>query len=82
MAWTVTRSVLVPPTGSRAASSRSPVTCGSPAGNGPCPDIRKWAPGWCPGGGSMEVLPALAGRSRALEIIVGSEDFDADTAQQ
>jgi len=30
----------------------------------------------------MEVLPALAGRSRALEIIVGSEDFDADTAQQ
>ena len=28
------------------------------------------------------VLPALAGRSRALEIIVGSEDFDADTAQQ
>ena len=40
------------------------------------------APGWCPGGGSMEVLPALAGRSRSLEIIVGSEDFDADTAQQ
>ena len=82
MAWTVTRSSPVPPSGSRAASLRSPVTCGSPAGNGPCPDIRKWAPGWCPGGGSMEVLPALAGRSRALEIIVGSEDFDADTAQQ
>ena len=52
VAWTVTRSVLVPPSGSRAASSRSPVTCGSPAGNGPCPDIRKWAPGWCPAGGS------------------------------
>jgi enoyl-CoA hydratase/carnithine racemase len=38
--------------------------------------------GLVPGGGSIEALPGLAGRSRALEIIVGSEDFDADTAQQ
>jgi enoyl-CoA hydratase/carnithine racemase len=35
-----------------------------------------------PGGGSSEALPSLAGRSRALEIILGSEDFDADTAQR
>jgi enoyl-CoA hydratase/carnithine racemase len=38
--------------------------------------------GLVPGGGSIEVLSALAGRSRALEIILGSEDFDADTAQR
>lgn len=38
--------------------------------------------GLVPGGGSIEVLSALAGRSRALEIIVGSDDFDADTAER
>lgn len=35
-----------------------------------------------PGGGATEWLTALAGRSRALEIIMGSEDFDADTAEK
>ncbi|GAB3590428.1 enoyl-CoA hydratase/isomerase family protein [Hymenobacter daeguensis] len=34
------------------------------------------------GGGGLEYLPLLAGRSRALEILVGSNDFDADTAAQ
>jgi enoyl-CoA hydratase/carnithine racemase len=38
--------------------------------------------GLVPGGGSIEALPGLAGRSRAMEIILGSEDFDADTAQR
>ena len=38
--------------------------------------------GLVPGGGSIEVLSALAGRSRTLEIILGSEDFDADTAER
>jgi enoyl-CoA hydratase/carnithine racemase len=38
--------------------------------------------GLVPGGGSIEVLSALAGRSRTLEIVLGSEDFDADTAQR
>ena len=38
--------------------------------------------GLVPGGGSIEALPGLAGRSRALEIILGSEDFDADTAER
>jgi enoyl-CoA hydratase/carnithine racemase len=33
-----------------------------------------------PGGGGMERLPKLVGRSRAMEIIMGSRDFDADTA--
>jgi enoyl-CoA hydratase/carnithine racemase len=38
--------------------------------------------GLVPGGGSIEVLTRLAGRSRALEIILGADDMDADTAQQ
>jgi enoyl-CoA hydratase/carnithine racemase len=35
-----------------------------------------------PGGGATEWLVALAGRSRALEIIMGSDDFDAETAEK
>jgi enoyl-CoA hydratase/carnithine racemase len=35
-----------------------------------------------PGGGATEWLCALAGRSRALEIICGADDFDADTAEK
>lgn len=35
-----------------------------------------------PGGGAIEWLASLTGRSRALEIIIGSEDFDADTAER
>lgn len=35
-----------------------------------------------PGGGSMEFLPLLVGRSRALEIIIGAEDIDALTAER
>jgi enoyl-CoA hydratase/carnithine racemase len=35
-----------------------------------------------PGGGAIEWLTALAGRSRALEIICGADDFDADTAEK
>ena len=35
-----------------------------------------------PGGGAIEWLCALAGRSRALEIICGANDFDADTAEK
>ena len=38
--------------------------------------------GLVPGGGSIEVLSALAGRSRALEIILSGDDFDADTAER
>lgn len=38
--------------------------------------------GLVPGGGSIEVLSTLAGRSRTLEIIIGSDDFDADTAER
>lgn len=34
------------------------------------------------GGGGIEWLPSLVGRSRALEILLGSEDFDAATAAQ
>jgi enoyl-CoA hydratase/carnithine racemase len=35
-----------------------------------------------PGGGATEWLSALAGRSRALEIIAGADDFDAETAEK
>jgi enoyl-CoA hydratase/carnithine racemase len=35
-----------------------------------------------PGGGATEWLCPLAGRSRALEIICGANDFDADTAEK
>jgi enoyl-CoA hydratase/carnithine racemase len=35
-----------------------------------------------PGGGGTERLPPLVGRGRALEIILGANDFDGDTAAQ
>jgi enoyl-CoA hydratase/carnithine racemase len=35
-----------------------------------------------PGGGATEWLTALAGRSRALEIIAGADDFDGETAEK
>jgi enoyl-CoA hydratase/carnithine racemase len=34
------------------------------------------------GGGATEWLTALTGRSRALEIFCGADDFDADTAEK
>ncbi|KAI5457708.1 ClpP/crotonase-like domain-containing protein [Mariannaea sp. PMI_226] len=33
-----------------------------------------------PGGGGIEMLSRLAGRSRALEVVLGADTFDADTA--
>jgi enoyl-CoA hydratase/carnithine racemase len=38
--------------------------------------------GVIPGAGGTERLPLLAGRGRALEIILGADDFDADTAER
>ena|SRR2546421_9105613 len=38
--------------------------------------------GVVPGGGGIDWLPRLVGRSRALEIIAGGQDFDADTAER
>jgi enoyl-CoA hydratase/carnithine racemase len=38
--------------------------------------------GTIPGGGSMEFLPLLLGRSRAIEVIIGAEDIDAATAER
>src|SRR5580692_6153342 len=35
-----------------------------------------------PGGGGTERLPPLVGRGRALEIVLGADDFDGDTAAQ
>jgi enoyl-CoA hydratase/carnithine racemase len=35
-----------------------------------------------PGGGGAERLPHLVGRGRALEIVLGANDFDGDTAAQ
>jgi len=36
--------------------------------------------GLVPGGGALEWLPRMVGRSRALEIVLSGDDFDADTA--
>jgi len=38
--------------------------------------------GLIPGSGGSVYLPLLVGRSRALEIIASSEDYDADTAER
>jgi enoyl-CoA hydratase/carnithine racemase len=38
--------------------------------------------GVIPGGGALEWLPRLVGRSRALEIVLGACDFDADAAER
>ena len=38
--------------------------------------------GLIPGGGGLEWLPRLVGRSRALEIALSADDFDADIAER
>jgi hypothetical protein len=38
--------------------------------------------GLVPGGGAMEWLPRLVGRSRALEIVLSGDDFDAVIAER
>jgi len=38
--------------------------------------------GIIPGGGGTQRLPHLVGRGRALEIVLGCADFDADTAER
>ena len=35
-----------------------------------------------PGGGGTERLPHLVGRGRALEVVLGANDFDGDTAER
>ncbi|MFE7838733.1 enoyl-CoA hydratase/isomerase family protein [Streptomyces sp. NPDC057474] len=35
-----------------------------------------------PGGGGVEWLAALVGRSRTLEVVLGADDFDADIAER
>src|SRR3984885_5483863 len=38
--------------------------------------------GLVPGGGALEWLPRLAGRSRALEFVLSADDFNADIAER
>jgi enoyl-CoA hydratase/carnithine racemase len=38
--------------------------------------------GLLPGGGAMQRLPLLVGRARALEIVLGADDYDADAAER
>jgi hypothetical protein len=47
-----------------------------------CWASRKSASGCILGGGGTERLPQLVGRGRALEIILGANDFDGDTAER
>lgn len=37
--------------------------------------------GLIPGGGALQRLPLLVGRARALEIVLGGDDYDAETAE-
>ncbi|MDB5860820.1 MAG: hypothetical protein JWQ76_4509 [Ramlibacter sp.] len=38
--------------------------------------------GLIPGGGALQRLPLLVGRARALEIVLGGDDYDAETAER
>ncbi len=38
--------------------------------------------GLVPGGGGLEWLPRVVGRSRALEIVLSGDDFDAEIAER
>jgi enoyl-CoA hydratase/carnithine racemase len=38
--------------------------------------------GLIPGGGALQRLPILVGRARAIEISLGGDDFDAETAER
>jgi len=38
--------------------------------------------GLIPGGGALQRLPLLVGRARTLEIVLGGDDYDADTAER
>ena len=38
--------------------------------------------GLIPGGGALQRLPLLVGRSRAIEILLGADDYDAETAER
>jgi enoyl-CoA hydratase/carnithine racemase len=38
--------------------------------------------GLIPGGGALQRLPLLVGRARAIEIVLGANDFDAETADR
>ena len=38
--------------------------------------------GLVPGGGALEWLPRLVGRSRALEVVLSGDDFNADIAER
>jgi Enoyl-CoA hydratase/isomerase len=38
--------------------------------------------GLVPGGGALEWLPRVVGRSRALEIVLSGDDFDAEIAER
>jgi Enoyl-CoA hydratase/isomerase len=38
--------------------------------------------GLVPGGGALEWLPRVVGRSRALEIVLSGDDFNADIAER
>src|SRR5271166_4632958 len=66
----------------RAANWRWPATCGSPRGRTPSWDRSRSAPGTTPGAGGVQHLARLLGRGRAMEAILGADDFDAEQAER
>ena len=69
----------------RAASVTSscwPATCASPAGKAPCSATPRLASDWSLAAGRWNGSRRLVGRSRALEIVLSGDDFDADIAER
>ena len=65
-----------------ATNSPWPATCGSRVVRRRSSVIPEIGVGLPPGGGALEWLPRLVGRSRALEIVLSGDDFDADVAER
>ena len=70
--------------GARAAAASScwAWTCASPRAAGRVLAQPEVAVGIIPGGGGTQRLPPLVGRGRALEVILGCGDIDAETAER
>lgn len=67
--------------GAAVTNSPSPATCATSAARAPCSASPRSPPA-SSRAGSTERLPRLADRDRALEVLLSSQDYDADTAER